>query len=60
MVGGKLKTLAKVKMKNRSQTPWCIGCRADKSRPDLLVRDWTDVEKYVTGTNSSPEYLSDL
>ena len=54
MVGGNLKTHAKFKMKTRNQTTCCIGCRGDKSGPCPSVRN--QVEKYVTGTNSSPEY----
>ena len=44
-------------MKTRSQTTCCICRRADKSGSS--VRNQTEVEKYVTGTNSSPEYPSE-
>ena len=43
-------------MKTRRQTTCCIGRRADKSRPHSSVRNQAEVEKHVTGTNSSPEY----
>ena len=59
LVGGNLKTQAKFKMKTRIKTKCCIGRRADKSGPCLSVKNQAEVEKYVTGTNSFPEYSSE-
>ena len=59
MVGGNLKTQIKLKIKTRSQTTCCIGRRADRSGPRPSVRNQAEVKKYVTGTNSSPEYPSE-
>ena len=46
-------------MKTRSQTTCCIGRRVDKSGPRPSVRNQAEVEKYATGTNSSPKYPSE-
>ena len=45
-------------METRSKKPYCIGHRASKSGPRLPVRNQAGIEKYIAGTNSSPEHPS--
>lgn len=59
LVGENLKT-SKFKMKTKTQTTCCISYRADKSGRRSSVRNQAEVEKYVTGTNSSPEHQNEL
>ena len=47
-------------MKTKTQTTCYISCRADKSGRRSSVRNQAEVEKYVTGTNSSPEHQNEL
>ena len=47
-------------MKTSSQTTCWIGRPADKSGPRPSVRNQSDAKKYVTGTNFSREYPSEL
>ena len=45
-------------METRSKKSYCIGRRAGKSGPRLLVWNQAGIEKYAAGTNSSPEHPS--
>ena len=48
-------TRRNTKMETRRKKLYCIGCQAGKSGPHLPVINQNGIERYTTGTNSSPE-----